>query len=185
MIPDKFKFLETIGVLPKIVSAGLQYLGVKEFPGVKNNPIIMDWARGLGLSSIYKNDSLAWCGLAISHLLRITGKPMLDVKGDKYNYLRALYYQNWGYEVAIDDIQLGDLVGLIREGGGHIGIAIAWSKDKKTIFLMGGNQSDSFNISEFKTERIEFARRYYSIAPPESAKQYFIDSTGNISTNEA
>ncbi len=185
MLPPKYKFLEEIGVLPKLVSAGLQYLGVKEIPGIKNNPVIMDWANGLGLSKIYKNDEMAWCGLAIAHLLRISGKPQVDVQKDKYNYLRALYYKNWGYEVPIEEIQLGDIVGLIRDGGGHVGIAIAWSKDKNTIFLMGGNQSNSFNISEFRKDRIAFARRYYAIAPPESAKQYFIDSTGNYSTNEA
>lgn len=185
MLPAKYKFLEEIGTLPKLVSAGLQYLGVKEIPGFKNNPIIMDWASGLGISKIYKNDDMAWCGLAIAHLLRITGKPQVDVKGDPYNYLRALYYKNWGYTVPIDEIQCGDLVGLIRDGGGHIGVAIAWSKGKESIFLMGGNQRNEFNISEFKRDRISFARRYYAIAPPESAKQYFIDSTGKYSTNEA
>lgn len=185
MLPDRFKFLLEIGVLPKLVSAGLQYLGIKELPGVKNNPVIMDWARGLGLSKIYKGDYLAWCGLAIAHLLRITAKPLPDVKGDLYNYLRALYYKNWGYEVPIQDAQLGDLVILIREGGGHVGICIGWSKDKKTIFLMGGNQSDTFSIAEFKADRIVAVRRYYATAAPASAKQYFIDSTGVVSTNEA
>lgn len=185
MLPSKFKWLENIGTLPKLVSIGLQYLGVKEYPGVKNNPVIMDWAYRLGIADIYLGDTMAWCGLAIAHLLRLAKKPPLDVRGDRYNYLRALYYKNWGNEVPIDEIQLGDLVGLKREGGGHIGIAIAFSKDKKTIFLIGGNQSNEFNISEFDADRIAFARRYYSIAAPESAKQYFIDSSGVLSTNEA
>ena len=185
MLPDKFKFLDTIGTLPKIVSAGLQYLGLRETPGAKSNPVIMDMARSAGVSDIYTNDAISWCALFILHLLRICAKPILDHKGDRWNLLRALFYQNWGHAVDIEEAQLGDLVILSREGGGHIGILIAWSKDKKSVWLLGGNQGDMVSIVEFKKERIKAVRRYYATAAPESAKQYFIDSGGNFSTNES
>ena len=51
MLPDKYKWLENIGTLPKLVNASLQYLGVKEYAGTKdNNPVIMNMAKELGIA---------------------------------------------------------------------------------------------------------------------------------------
>ena len=71
ILPAQIKFLNTIGVLPKMLSSALQYLGVKEIPGAASNPVIMDMARGLGISNIYTNDDTSWCALFINHLIRI------------------------------------------------------------------------------------------------------------------
>lgn len=186
MLPQRFQFINNIGTLPKMVSAGLQYLGLRETPGLKNNPVIMEMARRVGVEQIYKSDSTAWCALFICYLLILCEKPLVNPKGDKWNYLRALYYQNWGSAVIpIDDAVLGDLAILPREGGGHIGILIAWSLDKSSVFLLGGNQADMVSIAEFEVERIKYVRRYYATKAPESAKQYLVDSSGNFSTNEA
>ena len=144
----------------------------------------MDMAKGLGIDSIYtSDDTQAWCALFINHLIRISGKPMLDIKGDKYNYLRARYMANWGNPVERGEEKLGDVIILKREGGGHTGLFIA-STDKG-IILLGGNQGSAVSFSEFDDNRIIAARNYYSIAPPDSAKLYTIDSTGKLSTNEA
>lgn len=185
MLPPNAQWLDEIGTLPKLVSAGIQYLGIKEIPGAKSNPVIMDMARSLGISDIYTNDDTAWCGLAISHLLRITAKPPLDYKGDRWNILRAKYYVNWGNAVPLDEAQLGDIGILERPGGGHVFIILAFSKDGKRVIGMGGNQNNSFSISEFDRERLIAVRRFYATTPPASAKQYFVDSTGKLSTNES
>jgi uncharacterized protein (TIGR02594 family) len=182
-LPDKFKFLNEIGVLPKMVSAALQYLGIKEIPGSKSNPVILDMAKGLGIADIYKDDDISWCALFINHLMRITGKPLVDVKKDKYNYLRAKYMLNWGNIVPKGEEKLGDILIFDREGGGHVGIYIADSDT--TFYVCGGNQSNSVSIMELSKSRLLGTRRYYSIAAPESAKKYHIDSTGHLSTNEA
>jgi hypothetical protein len=91
MLPEKYKWLDTIGELPKMVAAALQYLGIREVKGESNNPAIMDMAKGLGVANIYTNDDMSWCALFINHLIRITGKPAVDTNGDKYNLLRALF----------------------------------------------------------------------------------------------
>jgi len=184
MLPEKYKWLLTIGTLPKLVSAALQYLGVREIPGSQSNPVIIDMAKGLGISDIYKNDDVSWCGLFISHLLRITGKPPLDYKNDKWNILRARQYLNWGEEVKLSEARLGDIVVLERTGGGHVFILLAKTKEGNPIGI-GGNQSNSVTIAEFDRYRVLGVRRYYATGIPESAKQYVMQPTGQLSSNEA
>lgn len=186
MLPARFKFLEEIGVLPKLVAAAIQYLGVKEIPGAANNPVIMDMAKGLGVEKIYtSDDKMSWCALFINHLIRVVGKPLVDYKGDKYNLLRALYLLFWGEEVKLEDLRLGDVVILSREGGGHVALFIAFTKSGN-IILLGGNQGNQVSFGEFDPARIKGIRRYYSTGIlPESAKKYTVDGTGVISRNES
>jgi len=183
-LPEKYKWLETIGTLPKLVSAALQYLGVKEIPGSASNPVILDMARGLGLQNVYKNDDTEWCALLINHLIRITNKPPVDTKGDIYNLLRARWLANWGEPVERGEERLGDVVILKRDMGGHVFILIAKTPSGNFIGI-GGNQSNSVTIAEFSKDRAVAVRRYYQTGIPESAKQYIVDSTGLLSTNES
>lgn len=182
-LPTKYQFLETIGPLPKMLAIGLQYLGIKEVPGVHNNPIIMDMAKGLGVQNIYTNDDMSWCALFINNLIRMSGKPKVDDKGDKYNLLRARHLLNWGQAVTKGDEMLGDIVVITRPGGGHVGIIVAESGN--TFHIFGGNQSNSVSFIEISKDRVLGVRRYYALAPPASVKKYYLDSSGQMSTNEA
>lgn len=184
---QKYKFLETIGTLPKMVDTGLQYLGIKEFVGKQvNNPIIMNMAKQLDVLHIYKNDEVAWCGLFVAFVMKLTGKPM---PYKDYEILRAASFATWGNEVKKEDVALGDIVVFKRPGGNHVGIAIAISKNADgkigSIHTLGGNQSNAVTIAEMPINRVSHVRRYYSVAAPESAKQYVIDSSGVMSVNEA
>lgn len=180
IIPTKYKWLTTIGTLPKLVTAGLSFLGLKEAPGAGNNPVILDMAKRLGVSSIYTSDSISWCALFISYLCVISGKPMPYTS---YEILRAASYQTWGNEVPKGKEALGDILVFKRPGGNHVGIYIAESAN--TFHVLGGNQSDSVSFTEIKKDRLIACRRYYSIAPPASVKKYILSSSGMISTNEA
>lgn len=184
MLPSNIQWLETIGTLPKLVSAALQYLGVKEIKGTANNPVIMDMAKGIGVDKIYTNDDMSWCAVFINHLIRITGKPLVDTQGDLYNLLRAKWLMKWGYAVPKTDAKLGDIVVIDREGGGHVFVLLGFTKDGNPVGI-GGNQSNQVSVAEFNKDRIIAVRRYYATAAPESAKKYIIDSTGHVSTNEA
>lgn len=177
MLPNKFSFLENIGTLPKMVAAGLQLLGLKEYPGPKSNPVIMEMARRVGVSQIYKNDDEAWCALAMCYLCVITGKPM-PFTG--YEVLRAKSFLKWG--IARHSAELGDMLILERPGGFHDTIYIAESKS--TYFGLGGNQSNMVTISEFPKERLVGIRRYYAVGPPASVKKYIVESSGLVSLNE-
>lgn len=179
-----YDFLEKIGVLPKLVSAALQYLGVREFPGKANNPVIMNMAKEIGAGKIYVNDSAqAWCAVFMFFILKITGKPFPSIGDDVYNLLRAKTFEGYGEPVSVDDIRLGDVVVFSRPDGFHVGIAIALSKN--TVHNIGGNVGNKVSIAEMAKSRIVAVRRFYATVPPESAKRYLIDSSGKLSTNEA
>ena len=183
MLPEKFKWIENVGTLPKMIAAALQYFGIKEVPGKGSNPVILDMAKGLGIGNIYTDDDISWCALFINHLIRITGKPILQIGHDPYNYLRAKYMLHWGNQVPAGSEMFGDVMIFDREGGGHTALYVAESGT--TFFVLGGNQSNTVSITEIAKSRLLGARRYYSIAAPGSAKKYILDSTGKVSTNEA
>lgn len=183
MLPPNFTWLEQVGPLPKMVEAAIQYLGIREIPGKGSNPIIIEMAKSLGVDDIYTDDDLSWCALFLNYLIKITGKPPVDIKGDKWNYLRALWLANWGNPVPRGQEKCGDVVILKRDGGGH---DCLWIAETPNGFIgLGGNQSNSVRFSEFDSNRIVAVRNYYSITPPDSAKHYKVDSLGNLSTNEA
>jgi uncharacterized protein (TIGR02594 family) len=176
-------WIKTLGPLPKLVQAALQYSGIKEVPGKSNNPAIMAMAKELGAGSIYPNDETSWCAVFINYLLKITGKPAVDLKGDPYNILRAKWLLNWGDPVKPGDEKLGDIGIFNRAGGGHVGIIIA--ETPNTFVIFGGNQGNSAGFTEILKGRLAGVRRYYAIGPPESAKKYLVDSSGQVSVNEA
>lgn len=183
-LPTKFKWLENIGTLPKIVSAAIQLLGVKEIQGKADNPIIMNMAETIGLKGIYNNDEMSWCAIFINYLLKIIGKPMVDYKGDIYNLMRAKWLLNWGEKVDFKDIKLGDICIIDRVGGGHVFVFIA-KTPKGNLVGIGGNQSNSVSFSEFDATRLLGVRRFYATKIPDSAALYVVQSNGKLSTNEA
>jgi uncharacterized protein (TIGR02594 family) len=182
-LPARYQWLNDIGPLPKMLDILLQYNGIKEVPGMKSNPIILEMAKGLGVDDIYTNDDTSWCAVFINHGIRLAGKPMVYYKGDKYNLLRAKWLLNWGEAVPLGDEKLGDIGVFDRPGGGHVAIIIA--ETKSTFVIYGGNQANSAGFTEIVKSRLVGCRRYYSIAPPPSAKKYYVNSSGKLSTNEA
>lgn len=172
-------FIGTIsGPLPKIVVAAMQYTGVKEYPGTKNNnPAIMSMARELKVGSIYPNDEVAWCALFICYILYISGKPM---PYKLWEILRAKSFMTWGEKLLYPEF--GDLIVFERPQGYHVAIYIAETND--TFIVLGGNQSNSVSFTEIKKDRAVAYRRYYEIAPPACVKRYYLKSSGNISENE-
>lgn len=182
-LPVKYQWIENIGTLPKLLAAGLQYLGVKEIPGAKSNPVIMDMAKGLGIDDIYTNDDISWCAVFINHLIRITGKPPVNHKGDRYNLMRAKWLVNWGNPVALGDEKLGDIGIFIRPGGGHVGIIIA--ENVSAFLVFGGNQDNQVGFTWIKKSRLAACRRFYATGAPKSAAKFIINESGELSTNEA
>lgn len=179
-LPEKYKWLSTIGTLPKLLTAGLQYMGVKETPGGESNPVIIQMAKDLGVSEIYDNDDISWCALFICYLCLVTGKPM---PFKAYAILRAASFADWGEPVERGEEQLGDILVFTRPGGNHVGLYIAESKDSLHVF--GGNQSNSVSIAEISKARLSASRRFYATQAPHSARKYLINSSGKMSTNEA
>ncbi len=120
-------------------------LGVKEGPGVANNPRVVQLFADAGFAGI-RQDSVAWCAAAVGAMLKRAGhKPS--------GSLAARSYEGWG--IGLKEPVLG-CVATKRRGNsswqGHVGFVIGASKDQ--IFLLGGNQGDAWSVAAFK--RSEF-----------------------------
>jgi hypothetical protein len=156
-IPEKYKWLLK-DPAPKMLVEALKLVGVREVSGMEDNPEILGWAKELGIDHLYKNDELAWCALAHAIIIKRAGKP-LDLKG--WDILRALKYIKFGVHVDDDKAMLADTLIFKRKQGGHVGLYI------------------------FEKDRLVAVRRPDYKVMPKNVRKIFMDSTGNISTNES
>lgn len=188
-LPDNFKWIETIGVLPKMVSEGIKILGTKEIAGPANNPVIMALAAELGVGGIYtSDDKQAWCAIAHCGIARRSEKVVTFP--DKYDFLRALAFakqaklnpRHW-ILVPNKDAMFGDSLVFKREEGGHVGMYIGESATH--YYVMGGNQNNMYSFTRVAKDRLVAVIRPVYISVPASVKKYFLTDTGvPATTNE-
>ena len=176
-LPAKYRWLENVGTLPRIVQEGIKTLGIIETPGKGNTRKIMDWANEVGLKRVYTADSIPWCGLWMAVIAKRAGKGLME------GPLWALNWAKFGKEAG--QPKLGDILTFTRNGGGHVGLYIA--EDSTTYHVLGGNQSDAVTITRILKKRLYKARTpKFQFRMPDSARPYIVsDSGGLISTNEA
>lgn len=173
MLPTAYQWLSQEGG-PKMLNELLEIYGTREIPGAADNPVILGWARQLGLRD-YTHDSIPWCGLTIAWAALNAGKPVVPQP------LWALSWAKWGTPVA--EPMLGDVLTFKRDGGGHVGLYVG--EDNDCYHVLGGNQSDMVKIS-----RIEKARLYRAVRPPynnqpANVRRVFLSPQGEVSKNEA
>lgn len=160
---------------PKMIVEALKLYGIEERPGGADNPIIMQWAKELGLKD-YIHDSIAWCGLFMAIVAKRAGK---EIPKDP---LWALNWRNFG--VPITTAMLGDVLVFQRPGGGHVGLYIG--EDETAYHVLGGNTSDRVEITRIAKSRLKGIRKpIYSIAQPPNVRQIFLDPDGELSHDEA
>lgn len=162
---------------PKVLVEALKLYGTKEGKGTSiNNPEILGWAKELGITKIYTNDSIAWCGLFVATVINRAGyTPVKDP-------LWARNWSNFGTKQTV--AKLGDILVFKRETGGHVGIYVG--EDATCYHVLGGNQADMVNITRIlKTRCISINRCTWKIAEPDNVRVIKLKADGNISTNEA
>lgn len=86
-----------------------------------------------------------WCGTFVGAVLRESGIPVAK------HWYRARDWLNWG--VTIADAVPGCVVVYEREGGGHVGFAVALDQ-KGRILTLGGNQGNRVSIAPFDRWRV-------------------------------
>ncbi len=115
---------------PQILVQAVKMLGTKEIVGEKHNPVIMGWAKELGLQRVYTADEIPWCGLAVAYAAHKAGVQVVD---------KPLWALNWAkYGNRVKEPMLGDILTFKRNGGGHVGIYVG--EDKDCYHVLGGNQ---------------------------------------------
>ncbi|MBN6062747.1 TIGR02594 family protein [Aggregatibacter actinomycetemcomitans] len=118
-----------------------QELGVKEIPKrTANNLRIIEYHSTTGK---FSDDETLWCSSFVNWVIGKAG-----IKGT--NSARALSWKDWG--IILDKPAYGS-IGVIKwPKGGHVGFVVGIKRDKngkEKIILLGGNQSDKVQYSEF------------------------------------
>ena len=180
LLEEKYKWLEKESG-PKILHEALKQYGVYEFKGAENNPVIIEWAKEVDdrdddwLGGWYDKDSIPWCGLFVGICAKRAGFPF------NQKLLSALEWANWGSPVDVP--MLGDVLIFKRTGGGHVGFYVG--EDDECFHVLGGNQSDSVNITRIRKNRFFAVRRCkWKIAQPKNVRMIKLSSDGIVSENE-
>lgn len=160
---------------PKILVESVKLIGIKEIEGNEHSPVILGWAKELGLENEYRNDEIAWCGLAMAIIVKRAGYEVVS------NPLWAL---NWGkFGRSVQSAMLGDILTFKRTGGGHVGVYVG--EDKNYFHILGGNQSDMHCVTRVaKTRLIRVRRPVFKIGQPKEVRKVYLSASGSISTNE-
>ena len=160
---------------PQMLIEALKTFGAVEGAGAADNPVILGWAREVGVHKTYSHDSIPWCGLWMAMIAKRSGKPGVDAP------LWALSWADWGNP--INHPELGDILTFKRNGGGHVGLYVG--EDATAYHVLGGNQSDKVCITRIARSRLYRARRFYRVAPPANVRRVWLAASGALSTNEA
>jgi uncharacterized protein (TIGR02594 family) len=145
--------LETEMQKPRWVDVAESLIGQKEVAGKESNPLIQRMCEELGykwLWAMYQDDSLfAWCGLYCGYCFRKAGiRPPPEC-------YRASEWLKWGTYLSYP--LLGCVGVKKRKGGNHVFIVIGISTDKKSVVVVGGNQTDAVTITTFLIADVEKA----------------------------
>jgi len=174
-LPDQYKWL-TEEPVPPILVAALKYFGLKEAPGGEDNPVILEWAKGFGITW-YTHDSIAWCSLAMAKWASIANyKPPVYTK-----VLAAVSWADWEEEVPVGQEQTGDVAVFHRPGGHHVCLIVG--KDSAAYHGYGGNTRDAVGIARMAKERLLTIRRPRGVPATYGIKLY--NANGELSQNEA
>lgn len=179
-ISNDYTWLGTLSDAPLMIKEAVRIgkLNTNEIPGPKSNPEILKLAETAGVRDIYKNDDVAWCAVAQSAIC-ITAHKELPFTG--FDRLRAASFLKFG--IPVTEPVLGDILVFTRTGGGHVGMYVG--EDKDCYHVVGGNQSNQYNVTRILKSRLSGARRPKYNVMPKSAKRYFLSPTGKVSLNEA
>ncbi len=120
-------------------------IGAREVRGSGDNPRIVTYHCTTSLDApSASNDETPWCSSFVNWCVEKSGYAGTDSAW-------ARSWLNWGR--ATNSPVKGCIVVLSRlEGSGHVGFFI--SKTTTTIKVLGGNQSDAVNISNFPSSRL-------------------------------
>lgn len=173
-----YAWLEKEGA-PKMLVEALKLYGIMEKPGPGSNPVILGWAKELGLGpDIYSDDAVPWCSLFMSVVAKRAGK-FIPFGG--YDLLRAKSWARFGTQVTPP--MLGDVLVFMRPDGFHVGLYVG--EDSTAYHVLGGNQGDSVDIARIAQARLVCCRRpVYSIGQPANVRRVFLAPTGMLSLNE-
>lgn len=182
-LPEAYRWLADVAEPPRMIAEALKLYGVHEGVGPADNPVILAWAKEVGLDDVYTHDAEPWCGLLCALVAKRADKVVPD------NPLWALNWLKFGRIVPDVAAGLGDVLVFERRDaagkliGGHVGLYVG--SDDTAFHVLGGNTADSVSIARIAKGRLRGVRRPLYRVQPVSVKPIHLAATGGLSTNEA
>ena len=139
-----------------------RFVGMTEVAGKVSNPQILAM---LQLDQAWpEGDEVPWCSAFVNYITWLLRLP-------RSKSLGARSWLQVGIPINLEDAELGFDVVILKRGGenqpgpdvinapGHVGFFVGGDKD--IVLILGGNQSDSVNVSRFFVQNILGIRRLY------------------------
>ena len=130
---------------PEWMMLAWQAYGETEIQGPRDNRQIMKYFADVGQGGI-RHDEVAWCAAFVGSCLERAG-----VKSTRS--LMARSYLTWGKKI---DTPRSGAIAVLRRGRsnklGHVGFVVRATA--KTLYLLGGNQSDQVKVSKYARSRL-------------------------------
>ena len=158
------------------VAIARKYIGLTEIGTTNRHPTIDAWAKSLAGTWLIGQP---WCGTFCAQVFKEAG---LSAKVPK-EFFRAKEWEKVGTK--LDKPAYGCVVTFTRDGGVHVGFVVGKTRTGM-LKVLGGNQSNAVNISDFDPKRVT-AYRWISTGsvPQEHRYDLPVLAAGRISTNEA
>jgi uncharacterized protein (TIGR02594 family) len=138
------------------------YVGTDEIKGAKHNPVILEYFDAVGHGWV-RDDETPWCAAFVGACLEEAGYKSTGS-------LAARSYLNWGKEV--EKPKYGDIVvfwrGSKQGWQGHVAFFVRETKDY--VYVLGGNQGNSVNVSRYSKSRVLGYRQPSSLSNSRTVK---------------
>jgi len=128
-------------IYEKFYEKAKSQMGIQELTGKQHNKKIVEYHACTSLRAT--DDETPWCASFVNWVMKQVG-----VNGT--NSAAARSFSKWGNELKTP--VKGCVVVFTRKGGGHV--AFYHSEDNNFIYCLGGNQSNSVNISAYRKDRL-------------------------------
>jgi len=126
-------------------------IGVKEIVGAKHNKRILEYHKATTLKAT--DDETPWCAAFVCWCLELAG-----IKSTRSAAARS--YLSFGKKVLLKDAKEGDIVVFTRGNSSWQGHVAFYVKQKGAyVSVLGGNQSNAVNISNYPVAKIIGIRR--------------------------
>lgn len=132
-----------------------KYIGTREIPGIRHEPLILQWWRKIRRGGI-KDDETPWCAAFVGACLEDVG-----IVSSRFESARS--YLTWGRQ--IDKPVHGCIVVFSRDGGGHVGFLVGVDA-KGGLLILGGNQGNAVNVRSFPRSRVSGYRWPLAVPVP-------------------
>lgn len=154
------------------ITEAKKYIGLKEIPGAKHEPKILQWWKAIKRGGI-KTDEVPWCAAFVGGCLEAVG-----IVSSRYESAKS--YMTWGKPI-LSPVP-GCVVVFSRNGGGHVAFVIGQDRGGNLVCL-GGNQGNAVTVAPFAKGRVISYR--WPAAVPVPNESLPIMAGGKLSENEA